>query len=120
MTRYFYQSSIQDFIEKSATNIFGEMSINDDGDTAATQKYAWSEEIEILKQALNSWKEENGEILFEYNFVCSIIFKIVKILFTTVALNTYLCMRQPPLLPPQACLAPLPRHHRCHPRDLNL
>lgn len=67
MTRYFYQSSIQDFIEKSATNIFGEMSINDDGDTAATQKYAWSEEIEILKQALNSWKEENGEILFEYS-----------------------------------------------------
>ncbi|MBQ8361677.1 MAG: DUF2075 domain-containing protein [Bacteroidaceae bacterium] len=67
MTRYFYQSSIQDFIRKSTTNIFGEMSINDDGDTAATQKYAWSEEIEILKQALNSWKEENGEILFEYS-----------------------------------------------------
>lgn len=67
MTRYFYRSSLKDFIEKSLNDIFGEMSINDDGDTSSTQKYAWSEEIDILKQTLNSWRNENGEILFEYS-----------------------------------------------------
>lgn len=33
----------------------------------AEQKYAWSEEIEIMQQALLSWKDEYGEIIFEYS-----------------------------------------------------
>ena len=31
------------------------------------QKYAWSEEIDLLKQVLAPWKDESAEIIFEYS-----------------------------------------------------
>lgn len=31
------------------------------------QKYAWTEEIEIMQEVLQPWKDEHGEILFEYS-----------------------------------------------------
>ena len=39
----------------------------DEMDTMATQKFAWSEEIEIMKRILIPWQQENAEILFEYS-----------------------------------------------------
>ena len=43
------------------------MSMADEMDTMATQKFAWHEEIEIMKRVLIPWQQENAEILFEYS-----------------------------------------------------
>lgn len=67
INRYFYKASITDFTSDSLDIIFGKIARNDEGDSVAEQKYAWSEEIEIMQQVLLPWKDENGEILFEYS-----------------------------------------------------
>ena len=41
INRYFYKSSISDFLNTPVDTIFGIMSRADEMDTAATQKYAW-------------------------------------------------------------------------------
>ena len=65
--RFFYKSTLSDFIYNSVDTIFGRISRNDEGDSVAEQKYAWSEEIEIMQLVLQPWKNENGEIIFEYS-----------------------------------------------------
>ena len=67
MERYFYRATLSDFIKDSRDIIFGKISRSDGGNTVAEQKYAWSEEIEIMQSVLLHWKEENGEIIFEYS-----------------------------------------------------
>ena len=67
INRYFYKSSLSNFFNSSVDTIFGQMSMADEMDTMATQKFAWSEEIEIMKQVLIPWQQENAEILFEYS-----------------------------------------------------
>lgn len=41
INRYFYKSSISDFLDTPVDTIFGQMSRADEMDSAATQKYAW-------------------------------------------------------------------------------
>ena len=65
INRFFYKSSLSDFIYDSVDTVFGRISRNDEGDSVAEQKYAWSEEIEIMQLVLQPWKDENGEELFE-------------------------------------------------------
>lgn len=67
INRFFYKSSLSDFLSDSIDTIFGKISRNDEGDSAKEQKFAWSEEIEIMQEVLSPWKEEYGEILFEYS-----------------------------------------------------
>lgn len=67
INRYFYKSTISDFINSSVDTIFGQLSRSDELDTAATQKYAWEQEIEILQKALLPYVDENAWILFEYS-----------------------------------------------------
>lgn len=66
INRYFYKSSISDFLNTSVDTIFGIMSRADEMDTVATQKYAWEQEIIIMKEVLMPFKDENAWILFEY------------------------------------------------------
>jgi len=67
INRYFYQSSISDFLSTSVDTIFGIMSRADEMDTMSTQKFAWIVEIETMKKALGPWKHETAKILFEYS-----------------------------------------------------
>lgn len=67
INRYFYKSAIHDFIDADVNYIFGCISKNDEGDSVAEQKFAWSEEIEIMQNVLKPWENENGEIIFEYS-----------------------------------------------------
>lgn len=67
INRYFYKSSLSDFVKESSDSIFGKISRCDEGDSVAEQKFAWSEEIEIMQQISRSWMNENGEIIFEYS-----------------------------------------------------
>lgn len=66
MARFFYYSDIRSFLHESVEEIFGTMSMNDEYDTAATQKFAWEEEIRIMKETLEAYRDEQGWILFEY------------------------------------------------------
>ena len=66
INRYFYKSSLSDFIHDSLDEIFGKISRADEMDTASTQKYAWEQEIQIMKQVLHPYVNEQAEILFEY------------------------------------------------------
>ena len=65
--RYFYKATIREFINASKDEIFGQIALMDEGDSIAEQKYAWSEEIDVLKQVLAPWKHECAEIIFEYS-----------------------------------------------------
>lgn len=66
MARYFYYSDIRSFLRESVEEIFGKLSMNDEYDTAATQKFAWEEEINTMKDVLKTYQNEQGWILFEY------------------------------------------------------
>ena len=67
INRYFYKSSLSEFAKESSDSIFGKISRCDEGDSVAEQKFAWSEEIEIMQHISQSWMNENGEIIFEYS-----------------------------------------------------
>lgn len=67
INRYFYKSSLLHFLTSSADEVFGVISKNDDGDSVSEQKYAWNEEINILKDSLKTWAKEDAEIIFEYS-----------------------------------------------------
>ncbi len=67
INRYFYKSSFLQFIDSSTDEIFGIISRNDEGDSVAEQKFAWNEEIETMQRVLLPWKQELGEIIFEYS-----------------------------------------------------
>lgn len=66
INRYFYKSSLSDFVNDSSDEIFGKMSRADEMDTSSTQKYAWEQEIQIMKWVLQPYENECAEILFEY------------------------------------------------------
>ena len=66
INRFFYKSSITNFLKTPVDTIFGQMSRADEMDTAATQKYAWEQEIEIMKESLMPYNNEDAWILFEY------------------------------------------------------
>ena len=66
INRYFYKSSLSDFVNDSSDEIFGKMSRADEMDTSSTQKYAWEQEIQIMKRVLQPYENECAEILFEY------------------------------------------------------
>ena len=66
INRYFYQSNIASFLAEDTDTIFGKMSLADEMDTASTQKFAWQEEIAIMKGVLTPYTNEKAYIIFEY------------------------------------------------------
>lgn len=64
--RYFYYDSISSFLTQSENEIKGKLAFHDEYDTAATQKFAWEEEILLLKSVLKPFENEHGWIAFEY------------------------------------------------------
>ena len=62
--RAFYSASIKEFIEESSYSVLGKMAENNPFDLTDMQRFAWGEEIAILKDQLQG--AEDGRILFEY------------------------------------------------------
>ena len=62
--RAFYSASIKEFIKESPYSILGKMSNCNPFDLKDTQRFAWEEEITILKKQLKDVAD--GHILFEY------------------------------------------------------
>ena len=66
INRYFYQSDVKSFLAEDTDAIFGKMSRADEMDTASTQKFAWEQEITIMKNVLAPYANEQAQIIFEY------------------------------------------------------
>ena len=64
MNRHFYSASISNFLIESEQSIFGALSQNSGFADEPTQKFAWSQQISILKNVLNNLE---GSIFFEYS-----------------------------------------------------
>ena len=66
-TRCLYNSSIKEFNAEEDISIFGKLCENYHGETLTTTKDAWKAEISIMKRVLSPYKNEDGQIIFEYD-----------------------------------------------------
>lgn len=62
-----YQSDFKSFIEADLYAVLGYIHNAYHGLALTTTDEAWSEEISLLQQVLLPWKDEDAEIIFEYN-----------------------------------------------------
>lgn len=65
--RYLYRADFKSFIDADPYHILGCIHNAFHGQILTTTDEAWAGEINILQDALLPWKEEEAEILFEYN-----------------------------------------------------
>lgn len=64
MQRSYYSNSIANFLKSSADEVIGKLATNNEFDLVETQKFAWLEQIQILKRVLPGYE---GGIFFEYS-----------------------------------------------------
>lgn len=65
--RCLYSASFGEFMNSKPLTILGALHNNYHGDTPTTTDEAWMGEITIMQQVLIPWKEEHGQIIFEYD-----------------------------------------------------
>lgn len=65
--RCLYTNSFCNFIDADPSAILGTLHDNFHGETLTTTNEAWKEEINILRKVLLPWKDENAQIVFEYD-----------------------------------------------------
>lgn len=65
--RCMYQASFRSFVEADAYSVLGKVHNAYHGQALTTTDEAWLGEIEILQEALQPWKDEEAEIIFEYD-----------------------------------------------------
>lgn len=65
--RCLYNSDIKSFIEADSYSVLGRIHDTFHGQALTTTDEAWSSEINILQKSLLPWKDEDAEIIFEYN-----------------------------------------------------
>ncbi len=65
--RCLYSASFGEFMNSKPLTILGALHNNYHGDTPTTTDEAWMGEITIMQQVLIPWKEEYGQIIFEYD-----------------------------------------------------
>lgn len=64
--RCLYIASFKDFLEQERLSVLGSLHNNYHGDALTTTDEAWMGEIDILQKILIPWKEENAQVIFEY------------------------------------------------------
>ncbi|MBR3091451.1 MAG: DUF2075 domain-containing protein [Bacteroidaceae bacterium] len=65
--RCLYISTIGEFMDKDNFAILGKLHNNYHGEALTTTDEAWMGEINILKQVLIPWKDEDAQVIFEYD-----------------------------------------------------
>ena len=65
--RCLYTATFSEFLSKEPLAVLGAMHNNFHGDALTTTDEAWMGEIEVMQQVLEPWKEEQGQIVFEYD-----------------------------------------------------
>jgi len=64
MKRYYYSDSIENFVSKPKDEILGILANSNEFSLEQEQKYAWNEEIRVLKEILPKF---SGSIFYEYS-----------------------------------------------------
>ena len=65
--RCLYNNKIKEFLQDGDNSILGILLNNYHGEVATPSIDAWNGEIVIMKNLLNQYKEEDGQIVFEYD-----------------------------------------------------
>ena len=65
--RCLYTATFSEFLSKEPLAVLGALHNNFHGDALTTTDEAWMGEIEVMQQVLEPWKEEKGQIVFEYD-----------------------------------------------------
>ena len=65
--RCLYNKNFIDFYNEDNDSIFGKLCDRYHGDAQTTTREAWKEEISIIKGLIDHYKNENGQIIFEYD-----------------------------------------------------
>ena len=65
--RCLYTATFSEFLSREPLAVLGAMHNNYHGDALTTTDEAWMGEIEVMQQVLEPWKEEQGQIVFEYD-----------------------------------------------------
>src|SRR4051812_21287599 len=65
MSRAYYSAPIQEFLQQSPLEILGTLANKSEFAVEASQRYAWEEQIRILKQVLLPYADQ-GKVYFEY------------------------------------------------------
>ncbi len=66
-TRCLFCDSFSNFEQMDSDSIYKKLSYNYHGNELTTTRDAWIAEIEIMKKTLKKYKEQDGQIIFEYN-----------------------------------------------------
>lgn len=67
MTRCLYHASIHEFLQQSPEALLGTFVNNYHGVAMTTTNEAWADEIHIMQEILLPWKDEDGQVIFEYD-----------------------------------------------------
>lgn len=67
MTRCLYHASIHEFLQQSPVALLGTFVNNYHGVAMTTTNEAWADEIHIVQETLQPWKDEDGQVIFEYD-----------------------------------------------------
>ena len=65
--RCLYAAMFSEFLSKEPLAVLGTLHNNYHGDALTTTDEAWMGEIELMQQVLEPWREEQGQIVFEYD-----------------------------------------------------
>lgn len=65
--RCLYNNSISAFLGCDPKALLGELGYNYHGDILTTTNDAWLGEIHVMQEVLQPWKDEPGQIIFEYD-----------------------------------------------------
>ena len=65
--RCLYNASFAKFLSQEPLAVLGALHNNYHGDTLTTTDEAWKGEISLMQQVLEPWKDEAGQIVFEYD-----------------------------------------------------
>ena len=64
--RCLYIATIKEFLDQERQAVSGTLNNNYHGEVLTTTRDAWMGEIDILQQTLIPWKDEDAQIIFEY------------------------------------------------------
>lgn len=67
MTRCLYHAPIHEFLQLSSEALLGTFVNNYHGVAMTTTNEAWADEIHIMQEVLLPWKDEDGQVIFEYD-----------------------------------------------------
>ena len=64
--RCLYTATFKEFLKRNPLEVLGSLHDNYHGETLTTTDEAWKGEIIIMQKVLAPWKDENAQIIFEY------------------------------------------------------